>query len=517
MHLALYRAFRLFCVLALASLAACALPRHPDLPVSSATEEWADTPVGKMALAAVPDDGRSGFRVLPVACFSFETRTTLARLAVRTLDVQYYIFANDDTGRALLKALGAAARRGVRVRLLVDDLYSTGEDKLLSEFGALPNVEVRLFNPFAGGRDSTATRITGAVLDLARIDRRMHNKLFIADNAAALAGGRNIANEYFMHSATSNFVDVDLFTVGPAVRQLSTAFDRYWNSAEVFPLSSVSNSIERKENAIAQFDAAVERAQGPPTDDLAPEFRIYGTLPDELISGKLRTLTLGAAEVVADDPDKARIIGHGITPTVTNAVLARLAKATDHVEIVSPYFVPGELGMKMMHEANLRNGITQVYTNSLASTDEPIAEHGYMQYRKAMLEDHVELYELSPSLARERNRLGEFRASSGSLHAKVVVIDGKTVFLGSMNLDHRSAEENTEVGILVESPALASELVGLLDTGSFYRLSLDRHGEIEWTAGQGDATYVSHEDPETSWWQRLKPTLLGPFVPEDQL
>jgi phosphatidylserine/phosphatidylglycerophosphate/cardiolipin synthase-like enzyme len=500
-------------------LGGCALPPHPELPYASASDHWAATPLGQITQSRLLDDNRSGFKVLPVASYAFATRIELTRRAVETIDVQYYIFSNDDTGRALLKALAAAARRGVRVRMLLDDLYETGEDALLSDFASIPNVEVRLFNPFAGGRDIGWTRLLGAGLsfDVTRIDRRMHNKLFIVDNAAAMAGGRNIANEYFMHDGTSNFVDLDLFVAGPAVRQLSGAFDLFWNSREVFPLGSVVQKNPNVTPSAAEFDRLVKDAEGPPPDDLPPEFSRFGSLPGEIASGQLQPLTLGRATVVADDPAKAELYGHEKMSTVSEAVLAKLAGVKDSVIIVSPYFVPGERGMRMIREAKISPGTTRVFTNSLASTDEPIAEHGYMKYRKALLENNVALYELSPSLVRDRNRMGAFGKSAGSLHVKCVVFDNETVFLGSLNLDHRSAAENTEVGILIDSPEMAGQLTGLLDVDSFYQLSLDSSNQVQWTAQLADGPHIYHEDPETTAWQRLVPAILGPFVPEDQL
>ena len=503
----------------LAALCGCALPPHRALPYSSASDHWTESALGQIVQSQLSDDHRSGFRLLPVASYAFATRITLTERAEQTIDVQYYIFSNDDTGRALLKALGAAARRGVRVRLLLDDLYETGEDALLSDFASLPNVEVRLFNPFAGGRDIGITRLIGAGLsfDVTRVDRRMHNKLFIVDNAAAMAGGRNIANEYFMHSGDSNFVDLDLFVAGPAVRQLSGAFDMYWNSREVFPLSSLVQKNPNATPSAAEFDRLVKDAVGPPPDDLPAEFSRFSSLPGELASGNLQPLTLGRATVIADNPAKAELYGHEPQSTVSEAVLAKLAGVKDSVIIVSPYFVPGERGMKMVKDAKITPGTTKVFTNSLASTDEPVAEHGYMKYRKALLENNIELYELSPSLVRERNRMGPFGKSSGSLHVKCVVFDHQTVFLGSLNLDHRSAAENTEVGILIDSPAMAEQLTGLLDIDSFYHVTLDGAGDLQWTATLADGAHVYHIDPETTWWQRVVPSILGPFVPEDQL
>jgi putative cardiolipin synthase len=500
-------------------LSACTLPVPFEKQASFAIADPTGTSLDQNAARRLPNDGRSGFRVLPIASYAFATRIALTKKAERSIDVQYYLFKNDDTGRALMRALAAAASRGVRVRVLIDDLYSTGEDRILSDLSSTPNLEVRLFNPFAGGRASTASRLLGAVFELDRIDERMHNKLFIADNTMALAGGRNIADEYFMDSKVNNFVDLDLFVTGPAVRSLSTAFDRYWNSDRTYPLASVAGKVDNPAAARAEFAQLTEASNGPPEDDLSAEFMRFATLPEEIMSGQLKSLILASAEVVVDDPDKPRSVDNPDFPTVTRTVLAKMNAAQDSVEIISPYFIPGESGMAMMDAATKNQGKITIFTNSLASTDAPLAEYGYMKYRKRILKDQIDLYEMSPTLTRDRNRLGAFRGSLGSLHAKCVVIDDRFIFLGSMNLDHRSAAENTEVGLIVDSPELVHSLDGLLDRDSFYHLALDQNDDLEWVAHpvDGGPATIYHTDPETTWWQRFEPRLTGPFVPEDQL
>lgn len=470
-----------------------------------------------MVQKQLPPDERSGFQILPVASYAFATRIALAERAEKTLDVQYYLFKKDGTGGAVMRALADAGERGVRVRVLIDDLYSVGEDRILADLNSMPNVEVRLFNPFAGGRSNATLRLLGAAFDLERINRRMHNKLFIADNSAALAGGRNLADEYFMNSADSNFVDIDVFVAGPAVRDLSRAFDKYWASDRTYTLKSVVDAPGNVEEARAEFRRLTNDANGPPPDNLPPEFSEYSSLPGEIRAGVLAPLELAHADVVVDDPDKPRHLLDKSIPTVTRTVLAKISEADQSVEIVSPYFVPGDIGIAMMKAANGKRGAIRVFTNSLASTDAPLAENGYRRYRLAMLENNVDLYEMSPHLTRFRERMGPFRQSLGSLHAKCVIIDRRFVFLGSMNLDARSSLENTEVGLIIDSSTIANKIGNLLDLGSFYRLALDANGDIEWIADDESGEHVFHTDPETTWWQRVVPVFTGFFVPEDQL
>ena len=211
------------------------LPAIVERPPSFAMADTADTPLGRMAVKGAPDAQLSGFRLLPMPAYSMHARLELARRAQRSIDVQYYLVQNDETGRYLLRTLRDAAERGVRVRVLIDDLYTAGADELLAGLGAHPNVEVRLFNPFPAGRDRLGTRLAASIFDFDRIHRRMHNKLFVADNAMAVVGGRNIANEYFLRDAGSNFIDIDTLVTGAVVPRLSSLFDVYWNSPYVYP------------------------------------------------------------------------------------------------------------------------------------------------------------------------------------------------------------------------------------------------------------------------------------------
>jgi putative cardiolipin synthase len=512
-------ALRLMALVALMALASgCATLPHRELPPPTyATTHFESTALYQMTAGLVPADDRSGFRLLPVASAAFETRIALVHAAEQTLDVQYYLFKNDNTGRSLMRELRDAAARGVRVRILIDDLYTVGEDEVLSDLATFPNVEVRLFNPFVSWRDNRFTRLMGAALELARVDRRMHNKLFIADNAAAVMGGRNIADEYFMRASGANFVDIDLFVAGPAVRALSSAFDRFWNSALVVPVRHLDGPRHDPGKAALEFDRLTRDAISPPHEDLPEPFRGLGALPGEIAARHISSLIVAKATVLADFPDKSTAQSDVTFPTVTRAVLGILAQAKREVDIVSPYFVPGDIGMRMMHDAHVNGGRTVLITNSLASTDSPLAEMGYIRYRKAMLEEGVIIRELSPSLARDRHNFGSFGSSSAGLHAKVVVVDKQLVFIGSMNLDFRSAYENTEIGIIVDSPEIANSLLVLVDDGSFYDLRLSPAGTVEWVSTTDKKTKTFDSDPETDWLGRLIPELLEPFVPEEEL
>jgi putative cardiolipin synthase len=504
----------------LALLGACAtLPPPPPNTPAYAYTDVGDTRLGRIAAAAVPAvaAGMSGFRLLPEGPTAYGARLSLAERAERSLDVQYYLIGNDGTGRQFLRALRDASMRGVRVRLLVDDMFTAGEDELLAALAAYPNVQVRLFNPLPSRAGSTGARWLNSLHEFSRINHRMHNKLFIADNSFAVSGGRNIADEYFMHSAAANFIDLDVLSCGAVVRELSRAFDAYWNSEQVYPIDSVASrqTADRFDDLAAAGGATIKER---PRDVLGNP-----PLGGQLDTGDL-SLAIASARVFADDPLKATGVEHlPQGTTVVDKTLALFAQATE-VSIASPYFIPGEKGMKLIRAAGAtqENGRITLVTNSFGSTDEPMVYQSYARYRVPMLKAGVRIYEISPSLTRRSGRVGNFGRSTGRLHAKSAIIDRRTVFIGSMNLDPRSGRTNTEIGLIIESPEVAQtvgSLVGEALLAGAYKLRLGADGErIEWVETDVHGNQIVHpREPEDDWWLRLKMQLLRPFVPEHLL
>jgi putative cardiolipin synthase len=480
----------------------------------------AETPLGRISAQSVAA-GETGFRALPASAFSMDARLALARRAASSIDLQYYLLQNDASGRALAVALRDAALRGVRIRLLVDDLYTSGSAELLHGLSAYPNVEVRLFNPFPAGRALMATRWAFSLLDFARVNRRMHNKLFIVDGAFAIAGGRNIADEYFFHSSEANFVDFDLLIAGAAVGRLAATFDDYWNSRRVYTLQSMETAAAD----LAALRGGFERLTvGVEADfpDLPLELRDplgYAPLAADLECPPLALLH-GAVEVVADDPEKVSgrsESGHDPT-TVTARVMTALEGARQTLTLASPYFIPGRIGIDTLRAARRRGVDIGLLTNSLAANDEPFASAAYAGYRKTLLKMGVEVYEIGPQLSVVSRRYGSRVAAVGRSHAKIVVIDHRTTFVGSMNMDFRSSRENTELGLLVDSPALAAQVEQLLadlQASDAYRLSLDKSGErIVWTLTRDGSVFDN--DPGVGFATRLL-LLLAPLVPQELL
>ena len=525
----LLRRAALIALLAVGSIlvgCATALPKiDREAIASEAIGASSKTTLGHIAQVSLPEAGLSGFRLMPLGTFSFDTRVQLARRAESSLDVQYYHLENDETGRWLLRALRDAADRGVRVRLLIDDLYTGGNDPLFLAFAAHKNVQVRLFNPFCCARDRGQTgRFVASLGDISRVNHRMHNKLFIADGAMAVIGGRNVANEYYLRGQSENFIDLDAFVVGNVLPAMSALFDRYWNSLAVYPLESIAKTDRTKAELLAYFETETGPAKTPAPKPLnTTDVLGYAPIADDLDAGRLG-LNWGTAYVFADHPDKpfeSTAGGELLETSVTYNVLEAVAQAQKEVVASSPYFVPGAKGMKFLKQLRERGVKVTVLTNSLGSTDEPIVHTGYSRYREEMLRDGIELYELSTTRVKDNKRPFLFGSSLGRLHAKLFVIDRKTSFIGSMNLDSRSATVNTEFGAVIDSPEIAREIIRVIDIDrlqSAYHVRLAKSGSgLEWIGLDDDKEVILTTEPDTSPWLRFKAWVLSPFVPEEQL
>ncbi len=538
-------------------LAGCAsLPDKVERSPSKAQGAALDTPLGRIAKASTADPEQSGFRLMPTGQFALQARIELARRAQRTLDVQYYQIHDDRTGRYLLRTLRDASERGVRVRLIIDDLYTSGQDPLLLGLDAYPNVEVRLFNPFPAGRKNFLTRFAVNWHEFDRVHRRMHNKLFIADGVMAVAGGRNIADEYFMASAGANFVDLDTFVIGAILPRLSTLFDEYWNSERVLPIRAIVKT-ERPDAELRQDFERITSAEavpvlrvttmpaemglpdtvevigssgGTPEPESPPPNDVlgYGPIADELNTGKVG-LIWADAQAYADSPDKVigRVSTYGAVPiddvdSVRYNVIEMMRRARKDVVITSPYLIPGEAGIETFRNSIERWGVKYtLVTNSLAATDEPVVHTGYRRYRPEMLKLGMNLYELSPQKVSRSLRLGRFSTSIGRLHAKSAVVDGDRVFIGSMNFDPRSDQHNTEMGLFIQSPQLAQQMLKLVDVirqQGAYKVTLAANGkDVIWTTtGPGGREDVV-EEPETDLWTRIMLEVLSVIAPEGLL
>lgn len=479
----------------------------------------------------------SGIYPLPDSHEAFAVRTLLADAAQKTLDVQYYIWRNDLTGTLMMHSLKQAADRGVRVRVLLDDSAGVGFDKVLTTLNAHENIEVRLFNPLA----IRFPRWINYVVDFRRVNRRMHNKSFIADNQAAIIGGRNIGDEYFGAAQDFLFSDMDVVAVGPVVNDVSKDFDRYWNSESAYPVSVLLPPAPPD-----ALEKLRQRALATTADPKAKGFvdaMQKSNLVEELVNGNIN-LVWAPVSMLSDDP--AKVLGHNSDHEGVAAELNRiLDEPTAHVELISSYFVPAKNGTRTLVGLANRGIDVRVLTNSLAATDVAAVHAGYAKRRKPLLKAGVALYEMRPkpdvnqhnNAAAPSNRkrrkkrkpafrtwrwglggtptgAGPFGSANASLHAKTLSIDDEKVFVGSFNFDPRSARLNTELGFLIDSPELSREITQtFMDQvpQTSYQVHLDDNDELYWTRYDNGETVYFHTEPEASLWRRIWVGILSAF------
>ncbi|HEY2863384.1 MAG TPA: phospholipase D family protein [Casimicrobiaceae bacterium] len=465
-----------------------------------------DTRLGRAIiprLAANP--GRSGIYPLSNAREAFAARILLAQAADRSLDLQYYVWHGDTTGQLLFEAVWQAAERGVRVRMLLDDANTRGLDPTIAALGTHPNIRIRLFNPFV----NRGFRLGDFITDFARVNRRMHNKSFTADNQVTIVGGRNVGDEYYGADVDVGFRDLDVMAVGPVVRDVSREFDLYWSSESAYPAASVVPAIARDEaTRVREAWGNV----GQRSDALRYASAVRDTpLLHALLSGHLE-LEWTTAQLVHDDPSKVlQPLERTETHMLPRLELA-LGRPMHELDLVSPYFVPGADGTAGFRELRERGVQVRVLTNSLATTDVKPTQAGYSVYREDLLRAGVRLYELKPTPdtaeakeAAERQGLAD--SAAAGLHAKTFSVDRSRIFVGSFNLDPRSNRLNTEMGIVIASPTLAGRLSAEFDTGMArdayeVRLGADGRG-FEWIEKQGDREIRYSTEPETSATERL--------------
>ena len=505
----------------LQTLSACVTLRQdvPRVP-SQAITDGDLTLVGRVfAVRAAEHPGLSGFKVIAAGRDAFVARAALADAAERTLDLQYYSVAEDLTTDLLLSRIVAAAERGVRVRILLDDIHPYARVFSRRAIAAHPEIQVRLFNPFSWAGMWSLGRLGEFMFAGERLNRRMHNKVWVTDNAAAVFGSRNLGDEYFEASAANNFADVDLLSAGPIVGELSGAFDVYWNSAAAVPIEAFAAAPDPADRILVH-DELLARAAA--CRSLAPcRWLAEDTLSDELKSGNV-ALSWARARLVYDRPDQGKVdlitgIEHG---SITDSPSG--SRTETELLITSPYFVPGDNAIKHIRSMRERGVRVAVLTDSLGSTDSPAAHAGYARYRSALLREGVELYEVRPGSQINHRQWHRWRhASPSSLHAKIVVQDRVRVIVGSLNQDPRSRLLNTEIWIALESTELAADLVALFEEGTdlrqAYRVERIESGGTEslrWVAEE-DGKLVSYDvEPQSGPWLRLWRDFLGAVIPE---
>jgi cardiolipin synthase C len=498
----------------------------------------------------------TGFMLLDGPPAAYGSRLALVQAAQKTLDLQYYSITADPSTAELLKAVREAAGRGVRVRILLDDLHSSGKDAAVMEMAFVPNIEMRMFNPLAGARASSLGRMLSSIDDAERAQQRMHNKLFIADNVMAVSGGRNLGDAYFGKASDGNFVDLDVLTAGPLVQDLSRSFDAYWNNERAYPVQSLVSKEELADiREQARKAVAAERAkqEAPvrPGSDAHPNL-VWDQKPLDLKSADFiwapgAVLADRPAKIAPDDNDPNA--GAGKAPglvvhepaaappaldaaakrasggdSVVEGLLQLIARAQHDLLIVSPYFVPGPEMEQAFRTARARGVRIRLLTNSLASNDAPAAYVGYARHREALLAMGVELYELRSEQAGLVSAFGESGSnitgeSRSMLHSKALVMDGHLLVVGSMNLDLRSQLQNTEIALLIRSDVLSAsatrKIENVVQKGAWH--VEQQNGHLVWHAPEGSGVADATHEPDTSEGLRLLLKVIGPLAPEKLL
>jgi putative cardiolipin synthase len=497
--------------------ASVALP-HPE-----------ETSLGRQfEIAAIEHGGNSGLRIITLGVDGFLTRMQMIGAAERTLDLQYFIFRGDETGRLLTLSLLRAADRGVRVRVLIDDGATIAGDEQINALHAYPGVQIRVFNPFAYRGHNKLLRGIEFLFNASRLDYRMHNKLLVADNSVALIGGRNVGNQYFQVDPESQFADDDVFVAGPLAGKLSATFDEYWNSGLAIPAEALAAGEGDRASPGRQQAGAenqLQQLQSGGVDYLA---RIASGEPYAgMISGRL-PLVWAQAQVVCDSPDKKQVENGTSTGRLMNRPVADTARAVQsELLMVTPYFVPVEEEQQLLQGLRQRKVRVRILSNSLESNPDPVAQSGYRRFRTPLLKDGVELHEIRSLLGNVRGSGQTARLSrygNYALHAKLFVFDRRKLFIGSMNFDQRSFRLNTEVGLIIDSESLAQQSAqrfeAMIRPENSYALAL-RPAEtgisthLVWITKNDGKTVEIAREPARSEWQRMKVKLLS-LLPLDR-
>jgi putative cardiolipin synthase len=624
------------------AVSGCAgLPTGVNRPVSSALASPDGTTLGQLVQERRAASGArhaSGFLLLSGPQAAYGSRLALVEAAQKTLDLQYYAIHADASTERLLLGVVAAAQRGVRVRVLLDDFHSAGRDAQVMRMAFVPNIEMRMFNPLTGARGSTLGRMVSALGDFSRVQQRMHNKLFIADNAMGVTGGRNLGDAYFGSAEAGNFVDLDVLAAGPVVQELSRSFDSYWNNERAYPVQSLvtREELDRMRSRAHAADKVQRTPASPPAKPQAPDdlpgngngngasppepdpaahrARIWDQRPMDLARA---TFTWAPAAVLVDKPAKIppdnasaaalpekppakasplTITSRGAngangthstnggavrlpsrikelppaqdaspaappeasapaaaasanrtdpqtleaqTDTVVDGLLQLMGQARRDLLIVSPYFVPGPDMKQAFAAAKARGVRVRVLTNSLASNDAPIAHAGYARHRPDLLDMGVELYEMRSELSSGlRGALGSSGSSGGDsssagglgsgsmgssramLHSKLLILDGRLLVVGSMNLDIRSQRQNTEIALLIRSAALSRQATEQIEAAlreAAWKVQRNEEAGLRWQAPEGSGLPDSTTEPDASIPLRLMLQLIGPLAPDHLL
>ena len=503
--------------LALALSAGCATIDY-DYPreASYFLPDTSDTQLGRVIepiVARHPPD-QSGFYPMNDGIDALASRLLLAEKAEVSIDVQYYLIKNDIVGRVFINSLLQAADRGVRVRLLLDDMFTTGYDIGMAALDSHPNFDIRIFNPFHRG---AAGRAQSAVTGFGRINRRMHNKSFTVDNQITLIGGRNIADEYFGAREDAKFGDLDVIGIGPVVQDVSNMFDTYWNHETALPVPAFTRELDDPEAVLGELRtrlaASTEEARNSRYGEGVEKRYLEYLQPGQ------RLFEWAPYELVVDSPDKGVKARAKEAASITTPLIESIRSAERELIIVSPYFVPLKSGVEALARMEERGVEVIVITNSLAANNQFTVHGGYAPSRKPLLEAGVEIYEARPDADVAGTEFIDASGAKATLHTKAFLVDERELFIGSFNFDPRSADINTELGVIIRDPELALIYTVLLEDAlrdKTFEVFLSEDGKVRWRGYEDGTEIIYEKEPETTWGQRFA-AWFARIIPKSQL
>lgn len=488
----------------LAVLSGCAsidfdYPRVESTAVIDTGDTYLGARVGR--LSAAHADGVSGFYPLGDGIDALSARLLLAKQAERTIDTQYYLLKTDSSGTAFIDALLAAADRGVRVRLLLDDVFTKGYDPGMAALDSHPNFEIRIFNPFNRG---AAGKAWSGLTNLGRVNRRMHTKTFTVDNQVTIIGGRNIADEYFGARKDAKFGDLDVVGVGSIAQEVSSMFDTFWNHETALPVPAFAQMPEDPEAELVSLRERLERAREQIKNTIYAE-AVRATVLEFMGSDSIG-LDWAPYELVYDSPDKGIKSRTGPSVAITPKLVEALQTAKKELTVLSPYFVPRKEGSRLFSELQARGVNVTIVTNSLAANNQLTVHGGYAPSRKPLLKSGVGIYEVRPDADVRGSELVAAGGAKATLHTKAFLVDREQVFIGSFNFDPRSANLNTESGVIIQSQRMGSAFGAMVDSklnSQTYELFLSEKGYLRWRGFEDGEETIYMKEPQSTWGQRF--------------
>lgn len=488
----------------LISLSGCAsidfdYPRVESTTLIGTGDTYLDTKTAEL-IESKPDT-ESGFYPLPNGIDALTARLLLADRAERSIDTQYYLIKADTTGLAFIDALLRAADRGVRVRLLLDDVFTTGYDAALAGLSSHPNFEVRIFNPFNRG---AAGRVWSGITDLSRVNRRMHTKTFTVDNQVTIVGGRNIADEYFGAREDAKFGDLDVAGIGSIANRVSDMFDSFWNHETALPVAAFAEMPDDPAAALDTLRARLAESRERIKDSEYAEAVVLTAL--EFIDSDISMFEWAPYKLIYDSPDKGIKSKSGPSIAILTPLIEALQLAEKELIVLSPYFVPRKSGVEFFSELQARGVNVTIITNSLAANNQLSVHGGYAPSRKPLLRNGIKIYEVRPDADVRGSEIVAASGAIATLHTKAFLVDRKQIFIGSFNFDPRSAFFNTESGVLIRSEKMGELLGGNIDTdirAQTYELFLNDDGKLRWRGFEDGEEVIYKKEPKTTWSRRF--------------